>query len=388
MSGNNNSNNVVPFTLHVRLTRFCNASCDYCSSWQESPDNKMSKESYEESLFYIYDVWQSIGLDVTDLTIEYVGGELLLLSKNELNNCVRMARDFFNERGVKVVDGAQSNLIGTSDRIKNIFDIFDGRVGTSIDNFSEKRKFKGSSSKYKTIFIHNESSIVGKRKRMTPAVFTVDRDTLPYVKRELELAMLDKRDLMIRPVFGGGSAVNLPNAGELADIYEECIRAWWMNSSIRLEPVYSLVRKRVNRKHGAFLYENFDYCSFQSNCASRSMGLEPNGDIFICQDMADANRLPIGNALNKVFNYPLWAQINNRSALLSTECYSCDYFKECQGGCLLKSLEDGNGLYGKSTHCYSWKRIFSTIDELILITGINTVIEWLESIEELNEKAL
>lgn len=376
-----NSAHPVPFTLHVRLTRFCNAGCDYCSSWQESPDSKMSVSNYLQSLHFLYATWGKMGVNVTDLTIEYVGGEILLLSKKEITDCVSSAREFFKKRDISVHDGAQSNLIGTSDRINNLFEIFDGRVGTSIDSFSEKRKYKGSAKKYKTIFIHNETKVVERTARKVPAVFTVDSETLGSSVDELELAMREGRDLMVRPVFGGGSSVSSPDVKLLGDMYEIAIRKWWMNADIRFEPVFSLLRKRLNNKFGEFDLENFDYCSFQSNCSVRSMSLEPNGDIYICQDMADAARQRLGNALEGDFNMALWSQINMRPARLSDDCYQCEYFKECQGGCMLKALEDGFDIYGKSTHCYSWKRIFSTIDSLIAESGRDRVLDWIKVIE-------
>lgn len=374
----------VPFTLHVRLTRFCNAGCDYCSSWQESPDSKMSSGVYLRSLEFLYNTWNKLGISVTHLTIEYVGGEILLLSVKEITDCVLLAREFFEARNIQVHDGVQSNMIGTKERMQNLFTLFQGRVGTSIDSFSEKRKFKGSATKYKTIFIHNETEIVNKgvSEKKIPAVFTVDRETIQYSREEIHKAMLDNRDLMIRPVFGGGSAVYAPSPNELADMYEGALRDWWMNSNIRLEPMYSLVRKRLHFQYGENARENFDYCSFQSNCAVRSMSLEPNGDIYLCQDMADAGREIMGNALEKRFNMTLWARINMRPAMLSASCYSCEYFKECQGGCLLKSLEDGNGIHGKSEHCYSWKRLFSTMDQLIEASGSDNVVAWINNIEK------
>lgn len=373
----------VPFTLHVRLTRFCNAGCDYCSSWQESPDSKMSADVYLKSLEFLYATWVRLGFRITHLTIEYVGGEILLLSVKELNECVEAARRFFSERDILVHDGVQSNMIGTKERMDNLFSIFDGRIGTSIDSFTDKRKFKGSATKYKTFFIHNEDTLVEKNglKSRLPAVFTVDQDSIQFAIGELRKAMSEKRDLMVRPVFGGGSAVFAPAPEQLAEMYEQTLRAWWMNSTIRLEPALSLLRKRLHHRFGEYSNENFDYCSFQSNCATRSLSLEPNGDLYLCQDMADASRELMGNALEGRFNLALWAQMNRRPAMLDAGCYKCEYFKECQGGCLLKSLEDGRGLYGKSEHCYSWKALFRTIDELILSSGRDKVVAWLHEIE-------
>ncbi|MFK4132058.1 SPASM domain-containing protein [Pseudomonas luteola] len=339
----------------------------------------MSLQKYQESLGFIYNLWEKLGINVSHLTIEYVGGELLLLSESEINSCVTMARNFFDERGIVVRDGAQSNLIGSSRRIDNLFSIFDGRVGTSIDSFSDKRKFKGSATKYKTFFLHNESQLASGK--LTPAVYTFDADTIDNALLEIDKAINDGRNLMVRPVFGGGMAVKMPDPERVANLYVAALERWWMKSDIRLEPFYSLARKRVSSRLGVYSRENMDYCSFQSNCTVRSMSLEPSGDLYLCQDMADAGKSPIGNALRNFFDMQTWSNLNLRPARLDMSCYSCAYFKECQGGCLLKSLESGNGMYGKSDHCEAWKLMFRKIDDLVDESMEGSLIKWLDRIE-------
>jgi radical SAM protein with 4Fe4S-binding SPASM domain len=343
----------------------------------------MSAETYERSLEFMYETWQRLGISVTHLTIEYVGGEVLLLSEKEINSCVGMARDFFISRNIRLIDGVQSNLIGSDSRVKNLYRLFDGRVGTSIDSFSDKRKFKGSAKKYKVFFMASEKKITPDRP--APAVFTVDADTIKTGLDEVKRAISDGRDLMVRPVFDGGIAVEMPSIGDLGDLYRRSIDEWWMNGAVRLEPFFSLLKKRLKNTQGEYPDENFDYCSFQSNCAVRSMSLEPNGDIFLCQDMADANREVMGNALNRHFNDELWSAMNRRPMMLGRDCYSCNYFKECQGGCLLKSLESGAGLYGKSDHCAAWKELFGALDSKIEATDPRNLMDWISSIDTHND---
>ncbi|MDU8351254.1 SPASM domain-containing protein [Pseudomonas syringae pv. actinidiae] len=342
----------------------------------------MSVDSYLTGLHFIYEFWKRVGLDVTHLTIEYVGGEVLLLSKTEISACVNGARKFFADRGINVVDGVQSNLIGSSERVDFLFDLFENRVGTSIDSFSDKRKFKGSAEKYRVFFMESEQKVSKRLPSKVPGIFTMDSDTVEHAILEVQKAMDESRDLMIRPVFGGGSEVKLPSVGDIGYVYEETLDRWWMKSSVRLEPMYSLVRKRLSNRLGAFKGENFDYCSFQSNCTLRSLSMEPNGDLFICQDMADANREVLGNALNGEFDFEKWKLINQRPYRMDADCYACPYFKECQGGCLLKSLESGGGIFGKSTHCGAWKLMFAKIDQLIDSSDEAEMLMWIEEIEQ------
>ena len=38
------------FTLHVRMTKHCNADCSYCSSWQEAPDQYMRTPDFARAV--------------------------------------------------------------------------------------------------------------------------------------------------------------------------------------------------------------------------------------------------------------------------------------------------------------------------------------------------
>ena len=44
---------VNPLTLHIRLTKHCNADCSYCSSWQESPDARLTPADLRKSIDFI-----------------------------------------------------------------------------------------------------------------------------------------------------------------------------------------------------------------------------------------------------------------------------------------------------------------------------------------------
>ena len=71
------------FTLHVRLTKHCNASCSYCSSHEpdEALAERMTPERYLLALDFIKKIIQKtkLGGDGGHLSINYIGGELLTL---------------------------------------------------------------------------------------------------------------------------------------------------------------------------------------------------------------------------------------------------------------------------------------------------------------------
>ena len=111
------------------------------------------------------------------------------------------------------------------------------------------------------------------------------------------------------------------------------------------------------------------------------MSLEPNGDIHICQELADAGHGLIGNALSNDWDDDAWLIYSNRANNLDQDCLNCPYFKDCQGGCMMHSIQDGNGPYGKPSYCHAWFATFKAIDEKIEATDPKKLLNWIERLK-------
>jgi Arylsulfatase regulator (Fe-S oxidoreductase) len=374
--------NIVPFTLHVRLTKACNAKCTYCSSWQEDPSQKMSVDEYKKSLEFILLMWNKNKIRVTNLSIEYVGGEILLLDISELKEMVYMARNLFKSHGISVHDGAQSNLLSSSKKVTELFNLFNGRVGTSIDSFTEQRRIGNSASKYRVFMMKRDKEIMHNGFSPTPAIFTMDNKSIEFTEQQVLMASREGRNITIRPVFKGGCNIEPVTPEQVEKALIESLNAWFMKKNIVLEPIYSLLKKILQQKFSYNQSENMEFCAFQSNCAERSMCIEPNGDLYVCQEMADAGIGILGNTINETWNDELWIKFYDRTRNLPLSCIKCEYLTVCHGGCMLKSIEDGNGLYGKSELCSTWKSLFKEIENKINSYGLINVVNWIERIEQ------
>ena len=347
-----------PFTLHVRLTKACNADCSYCSSWQENPDKRMSPQQFREALISMYDTWQRLGIQVTHLTIEYVGGEILLIPTEELRDVVQFARSFFQDRGIHVHDGVQTNLLGSERRINNLRSLFGTRIGTSIDDYTGQRTLNGSADGYQTFFRQSEARF----EEPLPAVFTLDPLSVPHALDLLERAEVEGRPLTLRPAFTGGREVTHLPAHELESVLCAVFDRWVMRSPIAVEPLATLLSRRLS-DHGYQIDDDPEgFCPHQSNCTRRSMSLEPNGDLYVCQEMGDAGLGRLGNALTGLWDPETWSELDARPRRLTPECYQCDYYRSCQGGCMLQSHQHGHGFHGRTDYCSVWKALFSCID--------------------------
>ena len=340
----------------------------------------MTPESLDSALSFVEELWARLGLNPTFLNIEYVGGEILLIEPAELTKMVMQTRERFARRGVEVRDGAQSNLIGSPRRIEHLYDLFSGRVGTSIDRFSGQRTLGHSADggkRYRVFQLHVESALEATRSVTPPAVLALDAKTLPHLMEELRLSAQERREMTLRPIFQGGSAIESVTADEMGDSLAQAFK-WWNDAGMpmNVEPFASLLRRRCDESQ---ITDN-GYCAWQSDCSEKSLSIEPNGDLFICQELADMDQLRLGNALTRTFDAELFAKIKLRQERLDAGCFECPYFKSCQGGCLQQSLEGGGGLYGKTQWCEAWKRLFRAMDEAISVTGAQRLLGRMNSL--------
>lgn len=368
------------YTIHIRVTKSCNAHCDYCSSFQESPSKRMRPVQFKKGIAFVSNLMDELCIDPTHVYLNYIGGEILTIPPKEIGEIVHYGRNYFKERGVVVNDGCQTNLLGSEARVDHLIELFgEHRVSTSIDNFSHKRKLGGSALKYRTFFAKQDKRLLSKNRRL-PAVFVVDDDGSANAMAELKIAARQGRSLSLRPVFQGGSPIAYANQEKLLNSMLDCLNSWFMRMPIIVEPFFGMFRKRVLAKQGKAV-DSFTGCNFQNDCAVRSINLDPNGDLYLCQEISDAGKLKLGNAYLGQFNKELWTQIRNRTYHLDEECKSCKFLSACQGGCMAEALEQEKGIYGKPGNCILWKALFRRVDQLIEQQGSEAITSWLNRIE-------
>lgn len=360
------NHNKDTFTLHIRITKKCNADCSYCSSYEANASKIMKLSDVEKSIKNIRSRIEQKGLGGkrNAISVQYIGGEVLTVNSDYLESYVEIVRKELMPIFKNFVDGAQSNLIGSETKVNRLFTLFEGRVGTSYDNFTNQRTINGDSNKYKTIFLKNTNTI--KRGFGIPVggIIVLDRKMSNHINEQLLIQKEKKIPTIIRPVFQGGSIINGLNLQEIKDIYMNIYDNWILKEKYHLEPFYTMVKKRIATRAGSDI-SCLSGCAFQANCSDVSMNLDPNGDIYICQDLSDSKELKIGNALEDFWDEELINKIKDRPNNLSDDCKKCSYLNDCQGGCMKEAIEVNSGVYGKPEMCLIWKTIFDKIDQMI-----------------------
>lgn len=377
------TSNLDTLTLHIRVTKKCNADCSYCSSFERITSKVMSVDEFKASLLFLKEKIEALGIGGKrkHLTVQYVGGEILTVGTEYLSQ-IKMATDeIFKGFFETVLQGVQSNLIASEERVKNLFQIFNGNVGTSYDNHTNQRTVKQKPEAYQKIFFTNINRIKRNQGLIVPGIVVIDKAMYKHTLDELKIANRNFRHITLRPAFQGGSPIDSILEPELTALYEELFPEWFMKMKIAVEPFFSLLTKRVqNFKSSQMGMAAFSGCPFQHNCATSSLNLEPNGDLYVCLDMADSKHYPLGNALDKTFKDDVFALLKARSEKLNNDCITCYYFKECQGGCMNEAIESTGQVYGKTHYCETWKKVFALIDEGIAKHSIENVEKWINKI--------
>lgn len=378
---------INPLTLHIRLTKHCNADCSYCSSWQESPDNRLSPESLEKALRFILDTAPTVlGVAFTHVTAQFLGGEIAMVPAAELDQHIRVVKAVCSERGMDCIVGAQSNLIVSERNASRLYDQFEGRIGTSIDLTTASRTIKGDAEKYRMIWKSADQYL--QKQRSTPgAIYVLEPGSSEDAKKHLREAVRSRRAITFRPIFKGGiEAVQLNTAEQFRDSMVSLFDDWFMRLPIIAEPFYQMCEARVSEVGGMDRIQS-TACAFQNDCTRKSVNIEPNGDLYVCLEMADAGLAPIGNALLGKWDHEALSVYASRATNTPPSCMSCPFYKSCHGGCMYESIAQGQGVHGKSYHCMTWTALFQRIDAAIAAHGAEHIREWLHRIATRHENA-
>lgn len=327
----------------------------------------MSPQDFRRAIDFIADkVFARMGVGSNHfLTIEYLGGEVLVVPEKELQENVNYARERLGNCVRRLRDGVQSNLIGSPRRIVSLHDLFEGNLGTSWDGDTGQRRIKTSPDLYKALFQASLDTLETQRAMKPGRVLVLDRASAPVLLEEVSAACKEGRDLVIRPVFQGGSPdIDALDVDTLTDLMRRAYDIWKETPTRRIEPFTSLFARRLSREmpQAPGQLRNHVGCPFQSDCAFHSLSLDPDGTLHICQEMADSGHYPLGNALEAQFNETTWKMLARRRVHLSRDCQTCEWRQECAGGCMNEAISQFGDPFAKTHLCPVWKALFAEIE--------------------------
>ena len=358
--------------LHVRLTTACNAACTYCSCGPDDPVKLADLPSVDQVVSGVEWLLQKTlpkgAKRHSRIDLEILGGEILLLPMDWLEQCIRGIQDSITLFAWEQSIGCQSNLIAGPQKVAKLVTIFGTAIGTSTDNVRDYRRLAGSADNYRR---KNEvgTRLVAERSHIPGVVWTCTRGNEAQAVKEYEINTAQGRSLTIREVFQGANGVQRIDPDAYADALVEVWNRWFLQGTTVVNPLYRIVQAILNNKAVG--------CPWWRGCAGDSINMDANGDIYVCQEMNDAELGKIGNTFDRTWDAEIWHWLALRKARIDHSCMSCDVYDLCQGGCMLDAWSNTRDIYAIPAMCPTWKRIFRTVRRDVDHENRQEIIEWI-----------
>ncbi|CAC9459283.1 radical SAM protein [bacterium endosymbiont of Bathymodiolus sp. 5 South] len=368
------------FNLHIRLTTACNADCSYCSCESDVPSDRMLIDDLQKSLTFALDKFLPRTSEKTYCGAEVIGGEVMVLPTEYLKQAVEAIREVVGSKVERVDVGCQSNLIGSKKKIDALRGIIDEHsIGTSKDSFTNKRTVNGDADKYRELATKGANYLSEISGDTIGTVIVFDKDNIDKVVDEYRIAEKAQTRITIRPVFAGKHSIDYLEPKLLGKYWKELIDEWFVDGRTAVEPLMRMTKSMLGMRTAEV------GCPYWRSCSANSLNIEPNGDIYTCQEMADVGAGKLGNAISGEWDDEMYLTLSKRQTNIDQECQQCQWYKYCQGGCMMESFTETGSFYSRPNNCMAWKVIFKSIDDNIKKYGEKVSINWIDKIEKLED---
>lgn len=343
----------------------------------------MSLLDLSESIDSLKSYMNSIGVDSasTTVTVCLLGGELTTLSLTYLRQAKELLKQGFADFA-GIVIGIQTNLIMTTAKLDQVYRLFEGNVGTSVDTFSAARKFKGSAETYKSIFEKNREHVEDTYGTTLGGCYVVSSDSVKHLESEVVLANQKGYPLKLivgRQSYNGDSVFTRDKLDDLIKLYLKLLDGWFMRSSVSLDPFLYMLNRKLVLLGGEL--DPFESCNMTNQCHRQGACVEPNGDFYFCQELADLKKMKLGNLLTGEFDItPLEASIFRESST-TIGCSACEHFIACKGGCMAYAIDAGALPSAKDPYCSLHHAVYSKLDMLLSNYSKSEVLKWKKSLQ-------
>lgn len=335
----------------VKLTTNCNLNCIYCSE-----GDKKAVTLKKEMLFKAIDELPLLLDKINDknITLLWHGGEPLSVGKEYLTEVMQYATEKLKNYHIKFLIQTNGTLI--DDEWISIFCKFKVGIGISLDGYKElhdnnrltkngeatfdlivknMQKLKNAGVNYGALMVLNTSSQIN-MEALTKCI--EEYDLHPKIHSVIACGRASEVD----------SVAVYENYVELMkELYRYCMES---DRNIIIEPLNELMDTILG-------VDSVHECSFNGSCgvsficiyADGSAGFcgraEHEKDDFTYGSLEDKNLLELYESVNA-------QRIRSRQQYLKEhDCYGCNYWHLCHGGCAFEAVTATGSLYSKYVNC-------------------------------------
>lgn len=335
----------------VKLTTNCNLNCIYCSE-----GDKKAVTLKKEMLFKAIDELPLLLDKINDknITLLWHGGEPLSVGKEYLTEVMQYATEKLKNYHIKFLIQTNGTLI--DDEWISIFCKFKVGIGISLDGYKELHDNNRLTKNGEATF----DLIVKNMQKLNNA--GVNYGTLMVLNTSSQINMealtrcIEEYDLhpKIHSVIACGRASEVDSVAVyenyvelMKELYRYCMES---DRNIIIEPLNELMDTILG-------VDSVHECSFNGSCgvsficiyADGSAGFcgraEHEKDDFTYGSLEDKNLLELYESVNA-------QRIRSRQQYLKEhDCYGCNYWHLCHGGCAFEAVTATGSLYSKYVNC-------------------------------------
>ena len=349
----------------AKPTKSCNADCSYCFAKPYDKDRwsfSKFKEYFDKIEPYLLSPTQWI----------WHGGEPMMMGVDFFYK----AEEYAKKSGVKINFSMQSNLTLYNDDkwLTYIKEDIDSRISTSYDIDEISRTINGSADKYNSRFFNSIDSLMSNG--ISPFMIGVyDDSNVDMVDEMYDLSKEYKNRYGVGISFRINPKIEKSN-NEFESVFQLTPKKYgevlvrlldrWLaddDADFNITPLDSFISFY-------FSYGEYNICPWTNACVGKFINIEPNGDIYNCDDSVHFSGFDykfgnlLVNSMDEILKGNVIEAALSKSKDVAEGCMRCEFFYACKGGC--GALKNLNGKFGTEfyPYCETNKMVFQRIKEL------------------------
>ena len=389
------------YFFEFAVTTGCNLACIYCFA-DARPAPLGGTATIELAELFIDRIAEYRANARTNIPfiIEFTGGEPLLnfkVIRHTVDYAERTYGDLLNARYV-----IQSNLTLLTNEIIEYIKQHNIGLGVSCDGFDavhdKQRPFMNGRGSHQVVET-NMMKLHGLNPDNSGGVITVitqeSVNKMPEIF--LYLYLCGCREMILRPKEAIGRGAMNPHKASLAHLYVEGLfnvlssvitPLYYQRGELIKERYLSLTFQHLFHPYRAFMCERSPCGAARNICI-----VQPNGDVYSCNQSADDTKFLLGSIIRTPFKDILKSDIaqmlGNRTVDKIDECRVCTFRSWCSSPCPLVAFRKYGSMMAKSADCdlfmYRYERALRGLleNEFDLpvvgkLAGFDVPIHWFE----------
>jgi uncharacterized protein len=342
----NNSKELVLNSIVLKITNYCNLCCDYCyrSNDYVSKPELMELDTVDRILSSYANLIDGRKNAPKSMYLIWHGGEPLLAGINYFHKIIEIEKKY-TDAGYKISNAIQTNGTLINEEWATFFKENNFSVGISMDGPEEIHDIHRQSKKNKSSFeiIYPNLLLLKEKKIPVSIISVINKESVEHCKEvfkffnELQITSVD-----FIPCFLNKNEMTLSVESyskfmiELFDLWTDS-----SNKDINIRFLNDIQKKNKVLKTGKGTI--FVGCELIGRCGE-NFSIQTNGDIYWCECLSTIKRFKIGNiheiSLNEINKTEKFNEFKRICNEINQECFACEVFKICKGGCLNRRLPE------------------------------------------------